>query len=86
MPVVHLQSLEFSPAVVHVRKNTAVRWKWDSMAPHNVSSRGEQRFDSSGTRTHGASYRVVFRKPGRYRYVCTIHPVMEGRVVVGPKR
>jgi plastocyanin len=26
---------------------------------------------------------VRFRRPGTYRYVCTIHPHMRGRVIVG---
>jgi plastocyanin len=29
------------------------------------------------------TYTVRFRRPGTYRYVCTIHPNMRGRVIVG---
>lgn len=80
--IVHIDQLQFMPPVAHVRKGEAVRWKWDSVAPHDVTSRGKRRFKSSGTRKRGAKYRVVFRKVGTYRYYCTIHPSMTGRVVV----
>ncbi len=83
MPVVHLKDIEVNPAVVHVRKGGAVRWKWqDAVAAHNVTSRGRKRFRSSGTRDEGSVYRVVFHAAGTYRYVCTIHPSMKGRIVV----
>jgi plastocyanin len=29
------------------------------------------------------TYTVRFTRPGAYRYVCTIHPNMKGRVIVG---
>jgi plastocyanin len=84
MPVVHLQDIALSPPVVHVRKGGHVTWKWeDEHVTHTVSSRGEERFQSSGPRHEGARYEVTFRERGTYRYVCAIHPSMKGRVVVG---
>lgn len=83
MPVVHIKDIEFTPAVVHVRPGARVRWQWeDAYLTHVVASRGPDRFRGSGPRQDGARYTVVFRRAGTYRYVCTIHPNMSGRVVV----
>lgn len=83
MPVVHIQDIEFTPAVVHVRKGRAVEWRWeDEVVSHTVSSRGKRRFRNSGARQHDATYRFRFRRKGTYRYVCEIHPNMKGRVEV----
>ena len=82
MPVVHLQASHYAPAVVHIRKGAAVRWRWDNPGVlHTVTSRGKQRFKSSGLRKRG-TYRVVFRRTGTYRYHCDIHADMHGRIVV----
>ncbi len=87
MPVVHIQDIEFTPAVVHVRKGGRVRWEWDdAYVTHVVASRGEDRFRGSGPRREGARYSVTFRRRGAYRYVCTIHPNMRGRIVVHAAR
>jgi plastocyanin len=48
---------------------------------HNVTSRGAPRFRSSPTKMTG-TWSVRFAKAGTYRYVCTLHPGMAGRVVV----
>jgi plastocyanin len=80
--VVRVVDIDFSPARITVRPGTTVRWDFrDGGIGHNVVSRGRMRFRSSSIRSRG-SYRVRFRQPGRYRYVCTLHPGMDGRVVV----
>ena len=83
MPVVHIRNIEFNPGVVHVRPGGRVLWRWeDADTTHVVASRGELRFKGSGPRHRGARYAVTFTRRGTYRYVCTIHPNMHGRVVV----
>lgn len=79
---VRLQDLDFKPGVVRVKAGSRVTWRFqDQYVSHNVTSRGKQRFKSSGSRQEGATYTVKFTKPGTYRYVCTIHANMQGRVV-----
>ncbi len=78
-----MKDIDFKPGVVHVRRGTRVTWaNKDKYAAHNVKSRGRKRFRSSGTFLGGGSYSVKFSKPGTYRYVCTLHPGMNGRIVV----
>ncbi len=81
--VVKVQDFEFRPATLRIRRGAIVEWRFlDRPAPHNVTSRGKRRFRSSPSQQTG-TYRVRFRRSGTYRYVCTIHPNMRGRVVVG---
>ena len=80
--VVKIEDIDFTPRSVTVRKGTTVRWDFlDQGVSHNVISRGSPRFSGSPVKSRG-SYRVTFRKSGTYRYVCTLHPGMDGRVVV----
>lgn len=78
-----LRDIEFKPEVVRVQAGGRVTWRFqDPYVAHNVTSRGKQRFKSSGSRQEGATYSVRFPKRGTFKYVCTIHANMSGRVVV----
>lgn len=77
-----VKDIDFKPRSVVVRKGTTVRWAFrDGAVAHNVVSRGRLRFKRSPTRTSG-SHSVRFRRAGTYRYVCTLHPGMAGRITV----
>ena len=77
-----LKDIDFSPATVTIRRGDSVRWVWrDPRVSHDVTSRGRLRFRSSETKLTG-THTVRFRRKGTYRYVCTIHPSMLGKVVV----
>lgn len=79
---VSLQDIDIKPSTVRITRGTTVKWRFlDDRAAHNVTSRGRPRFRSSATKTSG-THRVRFTRRGTYRYVCTIHPSMRGRVVV----
>ena len=79
---VSLKGLEFSKPKVTIKRGDRVRWTWkDGTTPHDVTSKGTPRFRSSVTKSSG-THVVTFKKAGTYRYVCTIHPNMRGRVVV----
>lgn len=80
--VVKVQDFEFRPPTVRIRRGATVEWRFlDRPAPHNVTSRGSRRFRSSDTKETGM-HRVRFRRYGTYRYLCTLHPNMVGKVVV----
>jgi plastocyanin len=77
-----VENIDFQPRAAKITKGATVRWSFrDGATPHNVVSRGTPRFRSSPVKTRG-SYEVRFRRAGTYRYVCTLHPGMAGRVVV----
>ncbi len=83
-----LRDIAFHHATVTVRRGGTVRWLWrdgsmrgrDAVS-HNVTSVGRRRFRGASTRDHG-SHRVRFGRLGTYRYECTIHFGMTGKVVV----
>jgi plastocyanin len=75
---IQLHDRRFQPAAVHIPVGTAVTWQFtDRHRKHNVTGDGWSSFvQSTGTFTH------TFNQPDTYAYRCTLHPGMEGRVIV----
>src|SRR5215212_9783132 len=63
----------FSPKSISVKKGSKIRFVWRGDAPHNVRGAGI----SIGTCSSG-SKTVTVKRAGKF--VCTIHPGMEGRI------
>lgn len=80
---VAIEDIDFKPGTVSIKRGGSVKWTWKDgpYTPHNVRSRGSKHFKGSSTKKTG-TYTVRFSKAGTYRYVCTIHPGMRGKVVV----
>jgi plastocyanin len=72
------KDLRFQPPAIQVPPGTEVTWRFDDgSVPHNVKGDGfASRNQTSGTFAHR------FDRPGEYRYTCTLHAGMDGRVVV----
>jgi plastocyanin len=77
---VAMRDNRFQPPVIQITKGQAVTWSFnDAGAIHNVKGTGWGSGDqASGTFQH------TFTAPGSYRYSCTLHLGMNGRVDVGP--
>lgn len=76
---VTLKDISFKKSRVTITRGSRVTWVWkDGDTPHNVTSR---KFKSSTTK-HRGRYTVRFTRKGVYTYHCTIHPGMNGTVVV----
>lgn len=74
-----LRDIAFNPDRVTIARGDRVVWRWrDGGTRHNVTSRS---FRGASARSSG-SYGVTFGKGGTYRYRCTLHPGMNGVVVV----
>ena len=79
---VRIHDIDFHPSTLVVHRGDEVTWRFlDPEVSHNVTSVGRTRFRSSGSRMTG-TYSVRFTRKGTYRYVCTIHANMRGRIVV----
>ncbi|MDQ3721489.1 MAG: cupredoxin domain-containing protein [Actinomycetota bacterium] len=79
---VTLKDIRFSSPRVAISKGTVVTFRFlDADTTHNVTSVGKKRFQSISDRESG-SKRVRFATAGTYRYVCTLHPGMSGRITV----
>ena len=76
-----VDNFSFAPEAAAVPAGTTVRWTNRDDVPHNIVATDRQ-FKSPVLDTDEQfSYR--FDQPGEYRYFCSLHPKMTGRVVVG---
>lgn len=71
----------FQPSTYRVAVGTTVDWVNTGAVPHTVTS-SSGGFDSGFLLT-GDTYRRTFNANGTYDYICTLHPGMTGRVIVG---
>ena len=75
---VDAKDIRFLPPAIQVQPGTEVTWRFvDGSVPHNVKGDGfASETQSKGTFSHR------FGRAGEYRYTCTLHAGMAGRVVV----
>jgi len=79
------RNTQFSPKSITVAKGTTVRWTNEDSAPHDVTKTdgpGPDFASGQGDMKQGDTYEQTFSTPGTIKYVCTIHPGMEGSVTV----
>lgn len=72
-----IANYKFKPRKLTVSKGTTVHWHWSSNEPHNVTFSAKKHSSTGAT----GSYKLRFKKPGTYKYVCTVHG-FTGKVVV----
>jgi amicyanin len=81
---VSIKDFAFAPGATTVKVGTTVTWTNQDQDPHTVTSAGSGGPLRSPTLQQGQSYRYTFSTPGRYDYLCTIHPFMTATVTVTP--
>ncbi|MFD9964671.1 plastocyanin/azurin family copper-binding protein [Amycolatopsis sp. NPDC058986] len=81
---VSIKDFAFAPGDVTVKAGATVTWRNEDQDPHTVTSTGNAGPLRSPTLNKGDTYRYVFATPGRYEYLCTIHPFMTATVTVTP--
>lgn len=79
--IVATDHLEFSPSMVTVRIGDIVQWTNTGSVPHTITFNSEPTL-SDPTLAPGATWEIKFTKVGTFPYRCTIHPGMDGEVVV----
>lgn len=79
---VSIDGFAFAPLTLAVKQGTTVTWTNRDEEPHTVVA-GDGSFHSPGMGT-GATFSHTFSIPGTFDYVCSIHPMMHGTVVVSP--
>lgn len=77
---VNIDGFAFAPATLTVTAGTTVTWTNRDEEPHTVAA-SDGSFHSPGMGT-GATFTHTFADPGTFDYVCSIHPMMHGTVVV----
>jgi len=74
-----IENMQFSPQTLTIKRGDRVVWANKDLVPHTATA--AKAFDSRSVAPN-ASWSYVARKPGRYDYVCTLHPTMKGTLVV----
>jgi plastocyanin len=77
---VNIDGFAFVPASLTVSAGTTVTWTNRDEEPHTVAA-SDGSFHSPGMGT-GATFTHTFGTAGTFDYVCSIHPMMHGTVVV----
>lgn len=78
---VKIDNFSFSPVKVTVPAGTTVKWTNRDDIPHTVVSEDNMTFKSQVLDTDQA-FTFTFRKPGTYRYYCSVHPRMTAEIDV----
>jgi plastocyanin len=74
---VAVRDSEFVAPELTVSVGDTVTWNWEGNLPHDVTGDGfESELQSEGSFSH------TFDTAGEYLYECTIHPGMEGTIIV----
>jgi plastocyanin len=79
---VNIENFAFVPATLTVHAGSTVTWTNHDEEPHTVAA-SDGSFHSPGMGT-GATFSHAFAAAGTFDYVCSIHPMMHGTVVVTP--
>lgn len=79
--VVEIRGMAFHPAVLEVAPGDTVVWINRDMVPHTATADGSSGWDT-GVLAQQDSGQYVPRRIGETPYVCTLHPTMQGRVIV----
>ena len=81
--IVVIEGMQFNPRTVRVREGEQVVFNNRDLFPHTATSKTKQAnsFDS-GMIKAGESWTFTPRAGDAIHYACTLHPTMEGEIVV----
>lgn len=78
---VKMQNIAFDPTSVTIKVGQTVTWVNDDSVTHNVTAQSGAAFKSKDF-GQGGTYSFKATKPGTIKYVCTLHPGMDGTLIV----
>jgi plastocyanin len=76
-----IKNFSFKRAHITIKRGTKVTWINRDSTAHTATANKKRSFDS-GRLSPGQSYTHTFKRAGKQRYHCEIHPDMMGSVVV----
>jgi plastocyanin len=76
-----IDNFRFTPATLTVPVGTTVEWVNEDDVPHLIVSRTGA-FKSSPLLDTGQRFGTTFSRAGTYDCFCSLHPMMQGRIVV----
>jgi plastocyanin len=77
---VTIADFAFKPATLTIHAGQSVLWVNKDGDAHTATA-VDKSFDSGGLDTN-EHWQHTFTKPGRYAYICALHPYMKGTIVV----
>jgi len=80
---IDIKDFAFGPGTLTVARGTKVTWVNKDEEPHNIVSLDVQphKFQSKALGDQD-SFSVTLDEAGTYRYICAVHPFMQGTIVV----
>ena len=76
-----IDNFKFGPATLTVPRGTKVTWINNDDVPHLIVN-VENRFRQSPVLDSDERFSVTLTKPGTYKYFCSLHPMMQGKIIV----
>ena len=80
LPSVHIDNFTFTPQEITITRGTTLTWVNDDDIPHTIAANNKA-FRSKAMDTE-QKYSFMFSEPGIYEYFCSLHPHMQGKVIV----
>lgn len=79
---VTIDNFAFTPATITVSVGSTVTWTNHDDIPHTVVDADAPKTVKSAALDTDETYKRSFNSPGTYHYFCSLHPHMQGTVVV----
>lgn len=83
-----ITKFEYQPAKIGVKAGTTVVWTNGDRFDHDVLVVGRKSPAGEDTRSElvnlNGKIAMTFNEPGTYVYICSVHPFMQGEIVVEP--
>ena len=76
-----IDNFKFTPATLIVKAGTKVLWINKDDVPHLIVN-VENKFRQSAVLDTDQRFAATLTKPGTYNYFCSLHPMMQGKVIV----
>lgn len=77
---VAIEGMKFVPERIEVAAGDTIVWTNKDFLPHSVTAAAAK--VESGDLAQGKTFRYVARRKGEMPYICRLHPVMKGTVIV----
>ena len=79
-PSVRIDNFTFSPQEITIHRGGTVTWVNEDDIPHALAT-NDKAFRSKAMDTED-KFSFTFKKTGTYEYFCSLHPHMQGKVIV----
>jgi plastocyanin len=76
-----IDNFAFTPKVVSIHSGSKVTWRNRDDVPHKIQS-ADNRFAGSPLLDSNGAYTTTFAERGEFKYFCSLHPMMQGTIVV----